>query len=98
MNLGAGLLGDRKHPNSSFQQHPSMASKTVIVTGASRGIGLAVAKQLLKDNHKVVLISRSQEAMSELSDKFPSRVAFVAADMTLTDVCFSENMNLRSQY
>ncbi|KAK5654388.1 hypothetical protein OQA88_7297 [Cercophora sp. LCS_1] len=62
-----------------------MSSKVVIVTGASRGIGLAVAAQLLKDKHKVVLVSRSEEPMRELSEKFPSLVAFVAADMTLQD-------------
>lgn len=33
--------------------------KTIVITGASRGIGLAIAKQLLIEGHEVIGISRS---------------------------------------
>ncbi|KAK0633581.1 hypothetical protein B0T14DRAFT_74484 [Immersiella caudata] len=62
-----------------------MASKAVIVTGASRGIGLAVANYLLKQSHKVVLVSRSIDQLQDLKNKFPSQVEYLAADMTASD-------------
>ncbi|KAL2263637.1 hypothetical protein VTK26DRAFT_5900 [Humicola hyalothermophila] len=62
-----------------------MESKVVIVTGASRGIGLAVAKDLLTASHKCVLVSRSSEQLQNLKERFPSQVAFLAADMTAAD-------------
>ncbi|KAL2183412.1 NAD(P)-binding protein [Thermothelomyces heterothallicus CBS 203.75] len=62
-----------------------MESKVVIVTGASRGIGLAVARSLLASSQKVVLVSRSADQLQQLKDRFPSQVAFLAADMTAAD-------------
>lgn len=59
-----------------------MISKVIIVTGASRGIGLAVAEYLAKASHKVVIVSRSQTALQALKDKFPSQVEYLAADLT----------------
>ncbi|GAB1312165.1 Benzil reductase ((S)-benzoin forming) IRC24 [Madurella fahalii] len=65
-----------------------MAAKVIIVTGASRGIGLAVAKSLLAASHQVVLVSRSAEQLQSLKDQFPSQVAYLAADMTVSDTAF----------
>ncbi|GAA1073512.1 SDR family oxidoreductase [Tsukamurella spumae] len=39
------------------------AGKTAIVTGASRGIGLAIAQRLVADGAKVVITARKQEAL-----------------------------------
>jgi NADP-dependent 3-hydroxy acid dehydrogenase YdfG len=71
-----------------------MESKTIIVTGSSRGIGLAVAKDLLAASHKVVLVSRSAEQLQELKEQFPSQVAYLAADMTVADVSSLPNVSL----
>ncbi len=60
----------------------NMASKVVIVTGASRGIGLAVTEYLANHSHKVVIVSRSREALQELKDRFPSQIEYIAADLT----------------
>ncbi|KAL2021002.1 hypothetical protein VTK56DRAFT_7776 [Thermocarpiscus australiensis] len=65
-----------------------MESKVIIVTGASRGIGLAVANSLLAASHKVVLISRSAERLQQLKERFPSQVAYLAADMTVADTAW----------
>ncbi len=64
----------------------SMVSKVIIVTGASRGIGLAVASFLLKASHKLVLVSRSPDQMKTLKEEFPTQVEYLAADMTLPQV------------
>ncbi|MDK1327606.1 SDR family NAD(P)-dependent oxidoreductase [Arthrobacter sp. zg-Y1143] len=38
-----------------------MAPKTIVITGASDGIGAAAAKQLAKNGHHVVVVGRSRE-------------------------------------
>ena len=55
-------------------------SKVVIVTGASRGIGLAVARHLLAHAHNVVLVARSEAPLAALKAEFPQQVAFTTAD------------------
>ena len=63
-----------------------MEPKVIIVTGASRGIGFAVAQSLLAASHKVVLVSRSADRLQQLKERYPTQVAFLAADMTVADV------------
>ena len=63
-----------------------MVSKVVIITGASRGIGLAVTNSLIKASHRVVLVSRSSEQLERLKEQFPSQVKVLVADMTQAEV------------
>ena len=44
----------------------SFANKTIIVTGASSGIGAATAKQFLSLGAKVLLVARNKEKMEEM--------------------------------
>lgn len=62
-----------------------MAAKVIIVTGASRGIGLAVTDYLLRQSHQVVLVSRTTDQLQVLKEKYPSQVEYLAADMTASD-------------
>ncbi|MDI3387563.1 SDR family oxidoreductase [Streptomyces sp. B-S-A8] len=41
------------------------AGRTAVVTGASRGIGLAIAERLVAEGAKVVVTARKQEALDE---------------------------------
>ena len=56
-------------------------NKVVIVTGASDGIGEAVAKKLAHAGAKVVLAARSDEKLAALAHELPGSIA-VHADMT----------------
>ncbi|RDL40848.1 NAD(P)-binding Rossmann-fold containing protein [Venustampulla echinocandica] len=56
-------------------------SKVIIVTGASRGIGLAIANYLLHASHKLVLVARSAEPLEKLKSEYPGQVEVVAADL-----------------
>lgn len=55
--------------------------KVVILTGASRGIGLAIAHFLLKKSHKLVVVSRSEEPLRELEKQYQGQVAVLAGDL-----------------
>ncbi len=59
-----------------------MSSKVIIVTGGSRGIGLAITNWLIKNSHKVVVVSRSEQALKKIKDEHPSQVEYIAADLT----------------
>ncbi|VVB67337.1 L-rhamnose 1-dehydrogenase (NADP(+)) [uncultured archaeon] len=56
-------------------------NKVAIVTGASSGIGLAVARLLAQRGAKVALVSRSKEMLERLSREIPNSIA-ILADMT----------------
>jgi NAD(P)-dependent dehydrogenase (short-subunit alcohol dehydrogenase family) len=54
--------------------------KTAIVTGASRGIGLAIARRLAESGAKVMITSRKAEALAAAAAELPGEVAFFAAN------------------
>ncbi|KAL4926753.1 SDR family oxidoreductase [Aspergillus undulatus] len=60
-----------------------MSAKTIIITGASRGIGLAVTKYLLTQPtlHNVVVIARSAEPLQSLEQQYNGRVAVLNGDL-----------------
>lgn len=55
--------------------------KVIILTGASRGIGLAIAKYLLKDAHKLVLVARSAEPLENLKKQYAGAVEVFTGDL-----------------
>lgn len=44
-------------------------SKTVLITGASNGIGYELAKLFARDGYHLVLVARNREKLSELADQ-----------------------------
>lgn len=76
-----------------------MTSKTIIVTGAGRGIGLAISKYLLQNSHKVVLVARTQSELEALKQQYPAQVEYLAADLTDFDVriCAQERHSLENE-
>ncbi|KAL9604375.1 MAG: hypothetical protein Q9219_000563 [cf. Caloplaca sp. 3 TL-2023] len=58
-----------------------MNGKTVIVTGASRGIGAAIAEYLINNSHNVVLLARSVGPLEKLKEKSPKQVSICAGDL-----------------
>ncbi|KAK4902702.1 hypothetical protein LTR27_000641 [Elasticomyces elasticus] len=59
---------------------PQGSAKVIILTGASRGIGLAIAHYLLKQSHKVVAVARSEQPLRDLEKQYDGQVAVVIGD------------------
>jgi 3-oxoacyl-[acyl-carrier protein] reductase len=55
-----------------------------VITGASRGIGLATARALAAEGASVLLVGRSQEALAQAAEELGAR-ATLALDVTLPD-------------
>lgn len=53
--------------------NPFLAPRTVLITGASSGIGLELAHLFAHDGYRLVLVARSRGALRELGDDLQSR-------------------------
>ena len=67
----------------------SFANKSVLVTGATSGIGRAVVRAFLNSGARVAAIGRNQTALDELSGTDDSEVLKLTADVT-------DNVELRT--
>ncbi len=56
-------------------------SKVIIVTGASRGVGLAIAHYLLQQSHNVIGVARSEQPLRDLEKQYAGQVAVVVGDL-----------------
>ena len=65
--------------------------KTIIITGATSGIGRALATNLSEMNARLILISRSEKKLNQLYDQLTSKSAnpvyVYAADLTNSHAC-----------
>jgi uncharacterized protein len=66
-----------------------MTIKTVLITGAGSGIGLAFAKSLARIGSDLVLTSKDEEKLirlkDELESKYGNKVWIIACDLTLSE-------------
>jgi len=56
-------------------------SQIFLVTGASSGLGRAVAEQLANENARLLLVARREELLRELMEKYPGRITAIAGDV-----------------
>lgn len=61
---------------------PKEVPPTAWLTGASSGIGRALAQRLVGDGYRVVATARNQEALEALCAEFPQRIIPLPADIT----------------
>ena len=59
--------------------------KTVIVTGASRGIGAAIARTIAQDGGRVILLARNEERLRHLSESLAGETGYIAVDFSSPD-------------
>lgn len=63
----------------------NMKGKVAVITGASSGIGMAIAKKLSKEKCKVVLASRSVDKLKKLQKELPAESMVVEMDVSSTE-------------
>ena len=64
--------------------------KVVIVTGASSGIGEAIAREFARNGSKVVLAARSEDKLSEIVNEIKAdncEAIFVKTDVSIEEDC-----------
>ena len=59
-----------------------MKEKVMLITGATSGIGKALADFYYKKNYNLVLTGSSQEKINKLKDKFKKNTLLICADLT----------------
>ncbi|MBA3999470.1 SDR family oxidoreductase [Brevundimonas sp.] len=62
----------------------SLDQQTIVITGASSGIGLATARQAVAEGAAVVLVARNEDALKTICDELREqggRVAYAVADV-----------------
>ena len=63
--------------------------KTITVTGASSGIGQAMASHLAKNGANVIAVARREIALSKWAESTNGNVAYVTADLGDIDTFIS---------
>jgi 3-oxoacyl-[acyl-carrier protein] reductase len=64
-----------------------LKDKVALVTGSSRGIGLAIAKRLYDEGCFIILNGRGLVQQEKLAHEFKDRFAYVQADVTQAEEC-----------
>lgn len=62
-----------------------LLGSTAVVTGASRGVGLATARALIGEGARVVLLARSGETLRQVAESLGPRASAVVCDVTRPD-------------
>lgn len=60
-----------------------LAEARVVLTGASGGIGMAIANALCVNGAQVLAVARHRQPLEPLLDRYPQQVSWLAADLTL---------------
>ncbi len=63
----------------------SFSGKTVLLTGASTGIGRALVNEIIAQGGKVLGIARSEDKLNELSEQHGDRFKALVADLSEAD-------------
>ncbi|MCK4284078.1 MAG: SDR family oxidoreductase [Candidatus Brocadiae bacterium] len=80
--------GNERPPSDAPGWFPDLAGKAAIVTGASRGIGVGIARTLGRQGMKLVLCARSEEAGQAVAAELGAdgvECAWVTADLSTSE-------------
>jgi NAD(P)-dependent dehydrogenase (short-subunit alcohol dehydrogenase family) len=73
-------------------------NKIVVITGGTSGIGLAAAKQFIKEGAKVVVTGRSPRSVGDAQKEIGADGVAIAADVTKSGELDSLFQQVREKY
>jgi short-subunit dehydrogenase len=77
--------------DTNLTSDPSLALPAVVITGATEGIGRALADEFAGDGHNLILVARNSAKLArtaaELSQAYPVEVKATAQDLTTPEGC-----------
>ena len=76
MNIDSSLFADKNYDTHYF------ASKRIVITGASGGIGRACCMWFLNQGARVILVGRDTNELFKIASEFPSQAICVQCDLT----------------
>ena len=59
-----------------------LSEARVVLTGASGGIGLAIATALCDSGARVLAVARHRQPLEPLLERYPNNLCWIAADLT----------------
>jgi 3-oxoacyl-[acyl-carrier protein] reductase len=59
-----------------------LKGKTAVITGGTKGLGLAIAREFLREGAHVVCAARSEGDVKEVLDQYPDRSRYARADVS----------------
>ena len=75
-------MTDETQVHSLIEIRKEKFSGTIMITGASSGIGAALVQEFSERNWRVIAIARRESLLLALHQKFPKQVSVVCADIT----------------
>jgi NADP-dependent 3-hydroxy acid dehydrogenase YdfG len=77
------MISTALHGQNTSQNSSNMSkSKVIIITGASRGIGLAASRYLISQGYKIAAVARTESALEQLAAQSPGQLLPLAEDLS----------------
>lgn len=62
-----------------------LKDKTILITGASKGLGYSVAKVLVQEGAQVIICSRSEDSLKKATDALGDKSRYIIADLAKSE-------------
>ena len=75
----------------------NLNNKTALITGASKGIGKAIAESLAKEGCNLVLAARSEDKLNEIKSEL-QKIHNISVEIMAIDLALKNSVEKLSEY